>query len=107
MRAPQRTLARGCDVVTLEIEQVSIDSLEAAEEFAPVRPGRELMRMMQDRVLQKEWLRKQGFPLGEFRAVTSEAEMVEGVQGAGRAMLREERAWRLRRPQPGEAGRGR
>ena len=32
-------LARGCDVVTLEIEQISIASLEAAAKYAPVRPG--------------------------------------------------------------------
>ena len=32
-------LARGCDVVTLEIEQVAVASLEAAQKFAPVRPG--------------------------------------------------------------------
>ena len=32
-------LARECDVVTLEIEQISVDSLIAAEKFAPVRPA--------------------------------------------------------------------
>jgi 5-(carboxyamino)imidazole ribonucleotide synthase len=30
-------LARGCDVVTLEIEQLSLECLEAAAHFAPVR----------------------------------------------------------------------
>ena len=33
-------LARGCDVVTLEIEQISLASMDAAASFAPVRPGR-------------------------------------------------------------------
>ena len=32
-------LARGCDVVTLEIEQISPASMEAAASYAPVRPG--------------------------------------------------------------------
>ena len=50
-------LARGCDVVTLEIEQVSIACLEAAAKYAPVRPGAGLMRVIQDRILQKTWLR--------------------------------------------------
>jgi 5-(carboxyamino)imidazole ribonucleotide synthase len=33
-------LARGCDVVTLEIEQISPASMAMASRFAPVRPSR-------------------------------------------------------------------
>lgn len=76
-------LARGSDVVTLEIEQVSLACLEAAAKYAPVRPGRELMRIVQDRILQKNWLAEHGFPLGEYRAVESESEMVEAVPAIG------------------------
>ena len=57
-------LARGCDVITLEIEQISIASLEAAERHAPVRPGKDILAMVQDRIRQKNWLRDQGFPVG-------------------------------------------
>jgi 5-(carboxyamino)imidazole ribonucleotide synthase len=76
-------LARGCDVVTLEIEQVAIECLEAAEKFAPVRPGPAMMRTIQDRILQKEWLRSREFPTGAYRAVASEEEMVEAVEALG------------------------
>ena len=34
-------LARGCDVITIEIEQISPAALEAAMTYAPVRPGAE------------------------------------------------------------------
>ena len=64
-------LARGCDVVTLEIEQIAIASLEAAEKYAPVRPGKTMMRIIQDRILQKTWLVEHSFPVGEFRTVHS------------------------------------
>jgi len=50
-------LARGSDVITLEIEQISIASLEAAERHAPVRPGKDILAMVQDRIRQKNWLR--------------------------------------------------
>ena len=64
-------LARGCDVVTLEIEQVSAASMEAAACFAPVRPGGAMLAIIQDRIEQKDWLRRNGFPLGAYRAVRS------------------------------------
>jgi 5-(carboxyamino)imidazole ribonucleotide synthase len=76
-------LARGCDVVTLEIEQVSLACLEAAQKYAPVRPGKELMRIVQDRILQKNWLAEHGFPVGAYRAVTSEQELVDAVKELG------------------------
>jgi 5-(carboxyamino)imidazole ribonucleotide synthase len=76
-------LARGCDVVTLEIEQIAIASLEAAEKYAPVRPGKTMMRIIQDRILQKTWLVEHGFPVGEFRTIHSEADLVEAVTVLG------------------------
>jgi len=76
-------LARGCDVVTLEIEQVSIACLEAAAKYAPVRPSAGPMRIVQDRILQKRWLQEHGAPLGPWRAAESEAELVEAVAALG------------------------
>ncbi len=76
-------LARGCDVVTLEIEQVSIACLEAAAKYAPVRPGAGPMRIIQDRILQKTWLAEHGAPLGAWRRAESEAELAEAVAALG------------------------
>ena len=76
-------LARGWDVVTLEIEQVSLASLEAAAKYAPVRPNATLMRIVQDRILQKTWLAEHGFPLGDWRAIRSEEELAEAVVALG------------------------
>ncbi len=68
-------LARGCDVITLEIEQIAVASLEAAGKYAPVRPGVAMMRIIQDRILQKNWLVDHGFPVGEFRTIQAEADL--------------------------------
>jgi 5-(carboxyamino)imidazole ribonucleotide synthase len=76
-------LARGSDVVTLEIEQVSLECLEAAAKYAPVRPGADALRIIQDRIRQKNWLRDQGFPLGEYRAIESEADLERAVAEIG------------------------
>jgi 5-(carboxyamino)imidazole ribonucleotide synthase len=76
-------LARGCDVVTLEIEQISPQSMAAAANFAPVRPGGAMLAVIQDRIEQKDWLRRNGFPLGEYRAVRSLDELREAVAALG------------------------
>jgi len=78
-----RNLARGSDVVTLEIEQVSLGCMEIASRYAPVRPGIELLRIVQDRILQKNWLRDHGYPVGDYRAVESEAELLIAVKELG------------------------
>ncbi len=76
-------LARGSDVVTLEIEQVSIECLEAAAKYAPVRPGADALRMIQDRIRQKNWIRDHGFPLGEYRAIASVADLEKAAAELG------------------------
>jgi 5-(carboxyamino)imidazole ribonucleotide synthase len=64
-------LARGCDVVTLEIEQLSLESLRAAQRYAPVRPGEAVLAIIRDRIAQKEWLAARQFPVGPFRSIRS------------------------------------
>jgi 5-(carboxyamino)imidazole ribonucleotide synthase len=76
-------LARGCDVVTLEIEQISPASMDAAASYAPVRPGGAMLAIIQDRIEQKDWLRRNGFPVGEYRAVRSLEELRDAVAALG------------------------
>ncbi len=76
-------LARGCDVVTLEIEQISVAALEAAEHYAPVRPGPKMLAIIQDRILQKDWLTAHGLPIGNHRAVYDAAQLTAAVHDQG------------------------
>ena len=76
-------LARGCDVVTLEIEQISLASLNAAASFVPVRPSESVLEIIQDRITQKNWLRRNGFPVGDYRAVRSLDELREAIPALG------------------------
>ena len=77
-------LARGCDVVTLEIEQVSLESLRAAARYAPVRPGEAVLAIIQDRIAQKEWLSAHNVPVGAYRAIRSAQEMQAAMEEFGR-----------------------
>ncbi|MHB1023194.1 MAG: 5-(carboxyamino)imidazole ribonucleotide synthase [Acidobacteriaceae bacterium] len=76
-------LARGCDVITLEIEQVAIASLEAAAKFAPVRPSAKMLAVIQDRIAQKNWLTEHGFPVGKYRAIHTEDDLQKAVPELG------------------------
>ena len=78
-----RRLADGADVVTLEIEQIGVDALREVAARAPLRPGVEPVRIIQDKTLQKAWLAENGFPVGPFRVVRSEAELAEAVDALG------------------------
>ncbi len=76
-------LARGCDVITLEIEQISTRSMDAAANFAPVRPGRAMLAVIQDRIEQKNWLKRNSFPVGDYRAVHTIAELRTAIRELG------------------------
>ena len=76
-------LARGCDVITLEIEQIALESMNAAGSYAPVRPSESLLGVIQDRIEQKTWLERSGFPVGAWRAVRTQDELREAVKALG------------------------
>ncbi|MDQ8155030.1 MAG: 5-(carboxyamino)imidazole ribonucleotide synthase [Gemmatimonadota bacterium] len=81
-------LAEGVDVVTIEIEQIPLPSLEAAERFAPLRPGPQVLWIVQDRARQKEWLRDHGFPLGPFAVVRTADEATTAARALGPCILK-------------------
>jgi 5-(carboxyamino)imidazole ribonucleotide synthase len=78
-----RRLATGADAVTLEIEQIGVDALSEVALIAPLRPGVEPIRIIQDKTLQKVWLAEHGFPVGAFRVVHGEADLHEAVRALG------------------------
>ncbi|HSJ62300.1 MAG TPA: 5-(carboxyamino)imidazole ribonucleotide synthase [Gemmatimonadaceae bacterium] len=80
-------LAKGSDVVTLEIEKISQPSLHAAALYAPVRPGAHVLEIVQDRGRQKAWLAAQGFPMGAYRDVATEEELSAAVDALGGAVF--------------------
>ena len=77
--AAAQRLATGADAVTLEIEQIGVNALARVAAIAPLRPGVEPIRIIQDKTLQKPWLAEHGFPVGAFRVVRSESELHEAV----------------------------
>ena len=81
--AAAQRLATGADAVTLEIEQIGVDALAEVAKLAPLRPGFEPIRIIQDKTLQKKWLDDEGFPVGPFRVVRCEEELQDFVRALG------------------------
>ncbi|MEL6982818.1 MAG: 5-(carboxyamino)imidazole ribonucleotide synthase [Actinomycetota bacterium] len=54
------TLAASCDVVTYEFENVPLAAARSLATRVPVRPGTEALRVAQDRLVEKEFLRAVG-----------------------------------------------
>jgi 5-(carboxyamino)imidazole ribonucleotide synthase len=81
--AAARELARQSQVVTVEIEKVSVEALRAVQELVPMRPGPDVLFIIQDRARQKDWLAAHGFQVGPYRKAASEAELLEALRALG------------------------
>ena len=58
-----RAFARAVDVVTHEFENVPSATVEAAAEFAPVRPGLAALHTAQNREREKSFFAAEGLPV--------------------------------------------
>src|SRR5688572_9913743 len=83
-----RKFARGVSVVTFEFENVPAPTAAAAAEFAPVRPGGEVLHTTQHRLREKTFLAKHGFPVTPFRHARS----VEDLEAARQAFAAHRKA---------------
>ena len=71
--------ARGVSVVTFEFENVPAATTAAAEKFAPVRPGGNVLHVSQNRLREKAFLKNAGIPVTPFLPVRSAGDLAEGV----------------------------
>jgi 5-(carboxyamino)imidazole ribonucleotide synthase len=80
--------AQNCDVITLDSEQVSTESIAAASLHAPVHPGAAPIHIIQDRGRQKEWLQNNGFPVAPFRIAHTPHDVAHAFQALGRSIAK-------------------
>ncbi|HUP64253.1 MAG TPA: 5-(carboxyamino)imidazole ribonucleotide synthase, partial [Thermoanaerobaculia bacterium] len=81
--------ARGVDVITLEFENVSYETIEAAARFVAVRPGASIIRISQNRIREKTFLRDAGLPTAPFTAVRANEDLPKAAETiSGPAILK-------------------
>jgi 5-(carboxyamino)imidazole ribonucleotide synthase len=61
------------DVITFEFENLPAESLDLLSSLKPVRPGAKILRISQDRLLEKQFLNNIGIPTAPWRPVPDEA----------------------------------
>jgi phosphoribosylaminoimidazole carboxylase PurK protein len=81
-------LAEKSDVITIEIEHVDSDLLaEIASLGTPVEPSPATIKMIQDKLTQKQFLRTSGIPVADFAGIGDRASAEKILQDFGGRML--------------------
>jgi 5-(carboxyamino)imidazole ribonucleotide synthase len=73
-------LAAACAAVTTEFENVPAEALERLERSCRVRPPVKAVALAQDRISEKGFLERAGFPTAPFRPVRNEEELRAAVR---------------------------
>ncbi len=113
-----RAFARAVDVITFEFENVSAEGLDLLSSLRPVRPSPAVLRISQDRVLEKSFLAAAGVATAPWCEINSREALAVapiplpavlkttrlGYDGKGQAMLRAPAdygpAWTALNPKP-------
>jgi 5-(carboxyamino)imidazole ribonucleotide synthase len=66
-----------CSAITTEFENISADSLEYLEKFCPVRPSPAAVRIAQDRIREKTFVREHGLDTAPFAAIYEVSDIEE------------------------------
>jgi 5-(carboxyamino)imidazole ribonucleotide synthase len=85
--AAARKLARQVDVVTLDTEHVAPELLEELERITPVRPGPSVLRTINDRQIQKQFLEGLGMPQAAWAPASSAGELEAALARLGRPAI--------------------
>jgi len=84
--------ADAVDVVTLEFENIPVETVRFLDRRKPVRPGAEVLRITQDRLLEKRFAVAQGAGTAPFAPVGSAAELAAAAAAIpGRTVLKTRR----------------
>jgi len=81
--AALQRFAQSVDVVTYEFENIPTAALDTLEALVPIRPGREALRISQDRLTEKAFLQDLGLTVAPFQDVTDSATLDAAVQAIG------------------------
>lgn len=83
-----RAFAKHVDVITVETENIPLETLDVASRYAPAFPGRVALETCQDRGLEKQFLVDNGISTCEFKVVHSLEELKEACKELMPAILK-------------------
>lgn len=81
--AKLREFVAACDVVTYEFENIPVEPLWEIEKLVPLHPHWNILEVCQNRMREKNWLRKHGFPHVPFAEVEAGHDLAAAVKQIG------------------------
>ena len=78
-----RAFAEAVDVITYEFENIPTGALDLLQEVKPIRPGREALRISQDRLTEKDFLRDLGLATAPYADVPDAAALTAAMDEIG------------------------
>lgn len=75
--------AQSVDVITYEFENIPTSALDILEAHRPIRPGREALRVSQDRITEKEYLSELGLKVAPFAQVDTDEDLKAALADIG------------------------
>ncbi|MDE0590277.1 5-(carboxyamino)imidazole ribonucleotide synthase [Halocynthiibacter sp. C4] len=75
--------ASAVDVITYEFENIPTEALNHLEKLRPIRPGREALRVSQDRITEKDFLRDLGLQTAPYMAVDTAEDLDRAIADIG------------------------
>jgi 5-(carboxyamino)imidazole ribonucleotide synthase len=79
--------SRAVDVLTFEFENIPADTVEWAARDQVVRPRGEILLIAQNRLREKEFLSRAGFPVAPFRRVANADDLTTALKEIGRPAI--------------------
>jgi 5-(carboxyamino)imidazole ribonucleotide synthase len=81
--AALKAFAASVDVVTYEFENIPTAALDILEALVPIRPGREALRVSQDRLIEKQFLEGLGLSVAPYADVPDAAALDKALGDIG------------------------
>ena len=78
-----RAFGKSVDVITYEFENIPTAALDLLQDLAPIHPGREALRISQDRLTEKSFLQDLGLQTAPFADITDAASLDAALQRIG------------------------
>jgi 5-(carboxyamino)imidazole ribonucleotide synthase len=78
-----RAFGHAVDIITYEFENIPTDALDLLQDLAPIHPGREALRVSQDRLTEKMFLQDLGLETAPFADITDAGALETAIARIG------------------------
>ena len=82
-----KKLSELSDIITYEIESGNSDVLKKLEQNTEINPSPETLRIIQDKLLQKQFLQENHIPVAEFQKIENKDQLNEMIEKMGLPLL--------------------